>query len=557
MSASHETGARGGANLPGGQGPRRSRKVVVGAVAASLLSVGGVAALAGQRLLSPGTSQDGQPSAVLPGDAVAYYRVDFDPSTAQKVAAFRLFDKLPEAKQALGDGNPKRALFELFKKHNQQLKDVDYANDIDPWLGDRVGLAVLAPRDGEESPMIVAAVQVKDEAKANEGIERLKQKTGADLAKLTEAAKNTASPGALTFGVNRGYADYVTSESSTSPGGTGEETASWSREGYLLLTRKSDEQAVRAAIDKGRLADNEAFTKDMSDLGEQGVLSGWTDTPRYFEAMSKTGPGLTASMLSRVGLAGRQASALRFDAGYVEMASLTRDTGLNIDHPALRDIGKLPTDTVAFASGTGGADVLRAIWPKIEKAAKEANPSVASNWDQQLRQIKDQTGIALPEDLETLLGKQFDLVVSEKSVKNESPVLGARLLTDPAKAEGVLANLDKLLNQSAGGNAAAGTLRLHRKTEGDVVYVGSTQSYLDELAGGGSLGDDPTLKEAAPNLDKASGGLFVNVDKIEGLYLTGMPEGQQKDMLAAAKAIGMSTVKNGDRYDSITRLLVN
>lgn len=564
---------------------------MIGAVAVSLLAVGGVAAVAGQKLFNSGTSQDGQPAAVLPVDSIGYYRVDFDPSTAQKVAAFRLFDKLPDAKKALGDGNPKKALFDLIKKDGKTFKDVDYANDIEPWLGDRIGLAILAPRDGGKDPVVVAAVQVKDEAKAKEGIEKLKQKATTDFTKLTDSARANTGTGGFPIlpgsSENRGYAEYTSSPSATlSPegfpssdstsgttdsstgsstsdssdtstsgtsGGAGDkDTSYWYRDGYMLLTPKADEQAVRAAVDKGRLVDNQDFTKDMGDLGEQGVLSGWTDTPKFVEAMTK-GQNLPASSRSLLELAGRQAGAVRFDAGYVEMASLTRDKGLNINHPAMRDIAKLPADTVGFMSGTGGADLVKVLWPRIESLAKESN----ANWDQQLQQFQSQTGIALPGDLETLLGKQFDLVVSEKSVKDKLPVLGLRLLTDTPKAEGVLDNVDKLLKQAMSGNRAGDTFGLHRKTEGDFIYVGSTASYRDELAGGGNLGDDATMKEALPNLDKANGAFYVNLDKIERLWLGEMRDGQEKDLLSSLKAFGMTSVKNGDRYDSTTRVLVN
>ena len=540
MSVSHESGAP--ATPVAGQealGRRRHRGVVIGAVALSLLAAGGVGAIAAQRMFGSGTSQDAQPATVLPIDALAYFRADSDPSTAQKVAAFRLFDKLPEAKKALGDGNPKKALFELITKDSRDLKDVDYAQEIEPWLGDRVGLAVLAPRNGGKEPMVVAALQVKDEAKAREGLERLLQKTGADFSKLTDAAKaNAASGGLAMIGSIRGA------------NGRDQDASYWYREGYMLLTRRSDEQAVRAAVDKGQLSNSQDFTRDMNDLGEQGVLSGWTDTPKLIEAMNQ-GDALPAGTSGLTGLAGRQAGAVRFDAGHVELASLTRDNGLNIAHPAIRDLGGLPSDTVGFASGTGGADLITALWPKMESLAKESN----GDWDRQLKQFQEQTGIAVPGDLQTLLGKQFDIVVSEKSVKDQLPVLGLRMLTDSAKAEALLGNLDKLLRQGTSGGGA--TFGLHRRTDGDFTYVGSTKSYLDELVAGGKLADDATMREALPDLDKANGAIYVNLDKIESLYLNSVSSDQPRDLLSSLKAVGVTTVKNGDRHDGTIRVLVN
>ncbi|MBK7721178.1 MAG: DUF3352 domain-containing protein [Austwickia sp.] len=622
---SHEPGAAAAA---GG----RKRGIVIGAVGVSLLAVGGVAAIAGPKLFSSGTSQDGQPATVLPIDSLAYYRLDMDPSTAQKVAAFRLFDKLPDAKKVLGDSNPKKALFELIKKDDPKLKDIDYTNDIDPWLGDRLGLAILAPAAGGKDPMVVAAVQVKDEAKANAGIAKLKEKTGdVDLSLLTDAAK--ASAGGNPFGrgllppdPDRGFATYesdpppvsvepvprpsMTFESpstatitwepttpgapgsasvrtvsaggaargvpvpadtatptwpsapsspgtpgtSEGPSGTRQESVHWYRNGYMLVTAKKDEQAVRAAIDKGQLVGNQDFAKDMSDLGEQGVMSGWTDTPKLVRALSSTSDAPMSSATRELfEMNGRQAGAVRFDPAFVEIVSLTRDTGLNISHPPMRDLNKLPTDTAAFMSLTGGADMMKAWWPKFEKLLSESSP----NWRDQLTDFEKQTGIAIPGDLETLMGNQIDVVVSEKSVKDKMPVLGARLFTDSAKAEKVLGNLERLWKSQSSSNGAPDTFGLNRRTEGDVVYVGSTPSYRDELVSGGKLTDEAALKEALPNLDKQHAAFYVNLDKIEQLYLDGMPSGQQKDLLQSLKAVGMSSVKNGDRYDSVTRLVVN
>jgi hypothetical protein len=79
--------------------PRR-RGVVIGAVVASLLVVGAVGAVGAKLALGGGGKQ---PAEVLPREAVGYIRVDLDPSAGQKIAAFRLLDKLPDTKLALAD----------------------------------------------------------------------------------------------------------------------------------------------------------------------------------------------------------------------------------------------------------------------------------------------------------------------------------------------------------------------------------------------------------------------------------------------------------------------
>lgn len=524
--------------------------MVAGGVIVGLVAVGGVAALAGQRLLSSGAAD--QPAAVLPVDSLVYARVDFDPSAAQKVAAFRLFDKLPEAKNALGDSNPKKALFELMAKNNEQLKDVDYAADIEPWLGDRMGMAVLAPKEKGGDPIPVAAIQVTDEAKANEGMTKLREKSqGLKLNDLADQAKKQTGLNQLPTVGNRATAT-LTPQPNAGGNTTSDDTVHWYRDGYLLLTDKASEQTVRDAVDKGQLTANADFTADMNDLGEQGVMSGWMNTPKLMDAaLANDTSGSADTVREFMDMVGRQAMALRFNPGSLEMTSIARGATGNVDRPAARDLAKLPGDTAAFFSVTGGGEQLKTVWPKLEKAISQSSPSFSRDLDG----FKKATNVAIPEDLQTLLGTQFDLIISEKSVKDRLPVLGLRLLTDTTKAESVLGNMNNLLKQVS--PETASVFGLNTKTERDFVYVGATTSYRDELVAGGNLGDDATVKEAVKDLASASSVLYVNLDKIESLYLPAATDPQAKDLLESLKAVGVSSVTNGDRTESTMRLLVN
>ena len=84
---------------------------------------------------------------------------------------------------------------------------------------------------------VALAVQVKDEEKAKAGLD-----------KLMTAEDGTAGDSDVAF-----------------------------RDGYALLTEKGKGADLSAALDKGTLAANTTYAADMKALGEQGVLSGWTD----------------------------------------------------------------------------------------------------------------------------------------------------------------------------------------------------------------------------------------------------------------------------------------
>ena len=142
------------------------------AIVAVLAVLGGGAVFAYGRLAG-----GDQPAAVLPGNAVAYARIDLNPSAGQKVAALRFLMKFPSAKEKIGlnsdQDDLRQKLFDLIKKDaGDDLADVDFDKDIKPWLGDRAGVAAVPGKDGEE-PDAVVAVQVKDEDKANAGLDKL------------------------------------------------------------------------------------------------------------------------------------------------------------------------------------------------------------------------------------------------------------------------------------------------------------------------------------------------------------------------------------------------
>src|SRR5690606_8647097 len=104
----------------------------------------------------------------------------------------------------------------------------DFARDVEPWLGSRLGIALLPPVQGSKDGVPVVAVQVTDEEAARAGI-----------AKLMKDEKY-----GLAF-----------------------------RDGYAIVT---EQQADADKYAEGpTLAENAAFTGDTDALGEQGVLSFW------------------------------------------------------------------------------------------------------------------------------------------------------------------------------------------------------------------------------------------------------------------------------------------
>jgi hypothetical protein len=143
----------------------RRRGVAIGAGVLAVALLGGGVAFAASKLSGGGA----QPDEAVPASAVAYFSVDFDPSAGQKVDALRFARKFPSAGAKIGsDDDLRKALFDSIKGDGD-LKG-DWATDVEPWLGDRAGLAVLpAAQDGDD-PGVVVVLAVKDATKAKAGL---------------------------------------------------------------------------------------------------------------------------------------------------------------------------------------------------------------------------------------------------------------------------------------------------------------------------------------------------------------------------------------------------
>ncbi|MEV5408361.1 DUF3352 domain-containing protein [Thermopolyspora sp. NPDC052614] len=502
---------------PGGQEPPRKKRgwilAVVTAIIVALLGGGGYAAV---NLLSGGGAQ---PQDVLPGNALAYIRLDLDPAANQKVALFNLARKFTVTKDSFTGDDPRKAVIEMLKQSSPQLKDIDYAKDIEPWLGQRVGIAILAPKQSGGEPQVVAAVQVTDQEAARAGIAKLNGKDS--------------------------------------------DTAVAFRDDYALI---GDDKGLidQTAAGGETLGQNADFSGDMSALGEPGVLSFWMD----LDAVAKASGALTAQQqqsLKQIEGA-RFAGALRFDSSYAELAGVVRGAkNIVTGEPAGAQLTGLPASTVGALSISGLGEALTKQWAEIMKMADASASPGGQTFQQQVDALQQGTGLRLPQDLATLLGKNVTLALDEQGLDQQIPNIGARLATDPAAAEQVVAKLERALNQAATatgtttGTATGTTTGAPQifKAKGDGTYIiASSQQYADQLAKGGTLGDSEAFQTAVPNADEATFALFVDLDKLEKLYLQNL-QGDERANVQVLRAVGMSGSSTADQANFSLRVLFN
>jgi Protein of unknown function (DUF3352) len=481
--------------------PRRGlvTGIVVGIVVAIGLPIGAFAAF---RLLGGGT----QPHDVLPANAIGYFRVDVDPSAPQKIDAVRFLRTFPAFEKYSRIDSDRADIRKVV--FDAMLEDVpcrlDYENDVAPWLGERLGVAVTPPSAAGEDPGFAVAVQVSDEQAASRGLQKLR---GCD-------AGNSPAGGWT-------YLD-----------------------GYMIVSQTERKaESLATAAEQTPLADNEQFRSDMDRLGEQGVASVWFSGAGIHQAFDDV--EVDEQVRRQIDQSYRSgAVAFRFDDRYVELATvLTGSAYEESDDGAVADMA-LPESTavaLGFADGEGYVDEQ---WDMM----LGGDPGMAN-------QVERELGLELPADLRTLFGESFTLAVDGADLDVRTMFnpygpsaldLGVRVSTDPAELTRIVERLEAKSRQSG----IPLDLAVEESDAGVVAAL--NRPYAGELTKSGSLADTNVFQTAVPDADEAQAVFFLNFDMLEQPVLDLMRQGvaadrELADNLTKVEAIGASG-SNHDGY---------
>ena len=128
------------------QGRSRRRTATVGIAAAAVLGVAGAGAWGVAQFMDGGTAA----AAAVPQNALAYVSVDLDPDGGQKLEVARTLRKFPAIKEEIGSGDDLRRW--VFDAVSEDVPcELDFGDDIDPWLGNKVAFAALPGAEGREA----------------------------------------------------------------------------------------------------------------------------------------------------------------------------------------------------------------------------------------------------------------------------------------------------------------------------------------------------------------------------------------------------------------------
>jgi hypothetical protein len=111
-----------------------------------------------------------EPASAVPADATMYFEATVRPEGSQRE------DALAAAGKVLQTDDPEGKVRELVNEAFASSDDpkLDYARDVEPWLGEKAGLWVATPRDSSSSEEAdaVAVLSATDEDAAQEAIDR-------------------------------------------------------------------------------------------------------------------------------------------------------------------------------------------------------------------------------------------------------------------------------------------------------------------------------------------------------------------------------------------------
>ncbi len=537
----------------------RKRLIALGAIVA-----GGAVVAGGAWAATSFFATGEQPAEALPASTVAYMSVDLDPSGGQKIEAIRTLRKFPAFTDEIDletDDDLRERLFEEITSSGE-CEGLDYAEDVEPWLGSRA--AVAAVDLGEDEPAPVAVVQVTDAGAAEEGVQTL---------------IDTCGGGA---------------ESGDESGDLG----GWAVEGDWLVLAETDEIAdqVVEAGGSGTLADDAAYGKWTGEAGDDGFMSFYVakSAAQYLGDVAELGAPLTGMSSDSMGGSGETfdedcldsaTTAEEFDACFSETTESSPDDSGEVP-PELQQViddfdGMAATvrfddgsmeieyavsnyqpDMTKFVDSDEGAsmvaglpeDTVAALGFSLEEGWAEALvdyikttlPDDTASIDEGIAELESETGLEFPEDIETLMGEGVTISlgggIDPDAIANGGPGELPAGITIKGDADEIQAVLDKIVDQ-----VPSEMTPMMEVTEGDGYAVLAFQDdYRGKLEAGGDLGGTDDYGRVVED-GEAQSVLYVNFDADDNWLVRvtdDMPEVSEN--LEPLSAFGISSWVDGD-----------
>jgi hypothetical protein len=520
----------------------RKRLLALGGLV-GVMAVGGGAVWAASSFLGTGA----QPAEAMPASTLGYVSIDLDPSGGQKIEAIKTLRKFPAFKEKIGletDDDLREKLFEEIVKSGE-CEGLDYASDVEPWLGDRA--AVGAADLGGDTPTPILVVQVKDAGKAEDGLDNLLEVCGDESGESGESGDTggyVISGDWIVVGKNEAEAQKVVDATEEGSLAGDEDFKTWTGQagdpGFVSMYA-----APEAGEFLGRYIEDMAGMGSMFGASSADGMEFDPDTGEFGESAPAESPSVPPELQQALDEFGGAAATMRFDDGAVEVEMAYSNDQQDLAKRFLGDAGVemvegLPDDTVA-AFGLGFDEG----WAQAMLDYFAATSGGEADVDEMLAQAESETGLDLPADLETLFGEGVAIGlgggIDPDAIVNGGPAelpLGIKIKGD---AEEIQAVLDKV--KELAGPEVAPYLEV---TESDgYAVLGTNDDYKAALESKGSLGETEAYEKVIE--DGAASVLFLNFDADDD-WLVRLTEDEPElsENLAPLSAVGVSGWVEGD-----------
>jgi hypothetical protein len=500
------------------------------------------AVAAGCGTSSSGSGGADDPAAVVPANAVVYAEATIHPSGKVRDDAEAALRKI------LKTNNPDAKIASALQGSSKGSKDLNFKEDVEPWLGDRVGAAVTGVHGGKNADYVIVL------ASTNDG------KAGDALAKQTGTVKRSYKGVDYRFDKGDKTAAALVDHRvvvGTEPGLKAVIDVS---KGASKLSDSNGLRAVRDKVAQDRVG---LFYVDI-----QGVLRTVAQTASSDPQVGALLGSFTSAAPRTIGAALQaQPDALRVDAVSIGTPKSASTGGSGADV-----VAALPADAWL---GLGVANLGQTV-DKALQTVSSAGGITGVGFNALLGQFQKQTGLDLRKDV---LGWMGDAGVFVDGT-TMSDLGGALVIktSDPAKTRRTISVLERFLRGQSGGTKVTALqgkgiddgftvhdpsgppVRVVLAGDHFVVAVGNAKVLQHAISPGAQLGSSPAFTQAA---SKLGNGLkpslyldFAQVTKLLGAAAGSDPDFQKaKPYLDTFGAIVAGGKDEGDGVNR-TRLAI-
>jgi hypothetical protein len=449
--------------------PRRSKLPatlsIVGVVVVVVAAGGGLFAY--HKLAATGS----MPDTLAPASSIAFAQLDLDPSASEKISAYEFEQKFPSLPTVVNADALKDTLLNSAFAADSGDPKVDYATQIKPWLGDRVAIDEFV--DAEGQPQTIGILQLKDAGKAAPALTQLTDEQGG------------------AYLITGSYA-------------------------IVGATKTAVEDAATQAA-KSTIEDNTTYTKDVATLASNRLLTLWWDAGATSKALAGRlddvlgsesqafgAPSVNPSTLNAaLGKAGRVAIGLRLTSSSAELQGrVLGSTGTSAipTGNAVNSLGSLPSSTIGGVSVANPGAAIRA-----ELAGLQTGGSVNAELQKFFDQASSQLGIAVPGDIENLLGSSLSAGVQGVPASGSNALPPFTVIAAPTNLAAGATTAQQLVAY-----ANKNGVTLTSTTTGNDVVVSTGPA-----AGDGTLGDLAAFQSMFGSMPKAAGlAAYVNLTAV-------------------------------------------